>query len=109
MNDIVKRLEIKAGVMEMGEKIAWGSDTALMREAAGRIKTLQRALLFALYHHQGANSQVGQNIRKALHIGQYVKMTDEQINDAKIFGEIEDNPINGPKCDLSKPWEEPNY
>ncbi len=34
MSDLVKRLDIKAGVMEMGEKIAWGSDTALMRESA---------------------------------------------------------------------------
>lgn len=40
MSDIVKRLEIKAGVMEMGERIAWGSDTALMREAAHQITTL---------------------------------------------------------------------
>lgn len=40
MSDIVKRLEIKAGVMEMGERIAWGSDTALMREAAAHITTL---------------------------------------------------------------------
>jgi len=36
MNDLVKRLEIKAGMIEMGERIAWGSDTALMREAACR-------------------------------------------------------------------------
>jgi hypothetical protein len=40
-DDIVKRLEIKANVMEMGEKIAWGSDTALMREAAEEIKKLR--------------------------------------------------------------------
>jgi hypothetical protein len=40
-DDLVNRLTIKAGVMEMGEKIAWGSDTALMREAADRIEELQ--------------------------------------------------------------------
>lgn len=39
-NDIVTRLSIKAGVMEAGEKIAWGSDTALMREAAQQIARL---------------------------------------------------------------------
>jgi hypothetical protein len=39
-DDLVKRLTIKAGVMEMGEKIAWGSDTSLMREAAKRIEEL---------------------------------------------------------------------
>lgn len=38
MSDIVKRLDVKAGVMEMGEKIAWGSDTALIREAARAIE-----------------------------------------------------------------------
>ena len=41
MCDLVKRLDIKAGVMEMGEKIAWGSDTALMREAARKIEAMQ--------------------------------------------------------------------
>ncbi len=40
-DDLVKRLTIKAGVMEMGEKIAWGSDTSLMREAADRIEELE--------------------------------------------------------------------
>ena len=41
MNDLPKRLDIKAGMMEMGEKIAWGSDTSLMREAAAKIRALQ--------------------------------------------------------------------
>ena len=41
MSDLVKRLTIKAGVMEMGERIAWGSDTALMREAANHIEQLK--------------------------------------------------------------------
>jgi nitric oxide reductase large subunit len=43
-DDLVKRLTIKAGVMEMGEKIAWGSDTSLMREAADRIEALTEQL-----------------------------------------------------------------
>lgn len=34
MSDLAKRLRIKAGMIEMGERIAWGSDSALMREAA---------------------------------------------------------------------------
>lgn len=41
---LVDRLNMKAGVMEMGEKIAWGSDTALMREAAGKIAELEAQL-----------------------------------------------------------------
>lgn len=44
MSDIVKRLDIKAGVMEMGERIAWGSDTALMREAARAIEAKDRRI-----------------------------------------------------------------
>lgn len=38
MNDLVKRLRIKAGMIEMGEMIAWGSDSALMREAADALE-----------------------------------------------------------------------
>ncbi len=41
-DDLIKRLEIKAGVMEMGEKIAWGSDTSLMREAVHELKKLHK-------------------------------------------------------------------
>ncbi|MEN6642187.1 MAG: hypothetical protein ABFE08_07055 [Armatimonadia bacterium] len=40
----MRRLEIKAGVMEIGERIQWGSDTALMREAAVYIDLLERKL-----------------------------------------------------------------
>lgn len=41
---VVERLRIKADMIQMGEKIAWGSDSAIMREAAARIETLERAL-----------------------------------------------------------------
>lgn len=37
-NDLIKRLEIKAGA----EKIAWGSDTSLMREAAHELRSLYK-------------------------------------------------------------------
>lgn len=40
MTDLVKRLRIKAGMIDMGERIAWGSDSALMREAADMIEQL---------------------------------------------------------------------
>ena len=39
IENIIKSLVVKAGVMEMGEKIAWGSDTALMRQAAAALQT----------------------------------------------------------------------
>lgn len=44
MSKLVNQLRVKAGVMEMGERIAWGSDTALMREAADRIEALEDAI-----------------------------------------------------------------
>ena len=47
-NDLVKRLTIKAGVMEMCEAIEWGSDTSIMREAAARIEGLEDALARAM-------------------------------------------------------------
>ena len=41
MSTLIKRLRVKAGVMEMGERIAWGSETSLMREAAEKIEELE--------------------------------------------------------------------
>ena len=52
-------------------------------ECAREIHILRGLLLWALYHHQGASSAVGQPIRQALGIGQYERMTDEQIAMAK--------------------------
>ncbi len=37
--ELINNLTIKAGIMEMGEKIAWGSDTALMRQAAATLQS----------------------------------------------------------------------
>jgi hypothetical protein len=45
-------------------------------------------LLWALYNHQGANSPVGQSIRKFLHIGQFAELTVSQIIEAKIAGGV---------------------
>jgi hypothetical protein len=39
---LIERLAIKSGVMQMGEPIAWGSDTALMDEAAAELVRLGR-------------------------------------------------------------------
>ena len=38
MDDLIRRLRIKAGMIELGELIAWGSDSALMREAADALE-----------------------------------------------------------------------
>lgn len=39
-------------------------------------------LLWALYHHQGGKSEVGQPIRQLLEIGQHDHLTNEQIERA---------------------------
>lgn len=52
---------------------------ALLRER----DTLRAVALLALYHHQGGFSPVGQPIRRALGIGQFDAMTDEQLAIAK--------------------------
>ena len=38
--ELCKRLEIKADMIQLGEKIAYGSDSEIMREAATRIRAL---------------------------------------------------------------------
>lgn len=50
-------------------------------------------LLWALYHHQGGSSSVGQPIRRALGIGQHDHMTPEQIEMAKVAGSLPFNAI----------------
>ena len=50
MTDLPKKLRIKAGVINMGGRIAWGSETALMEEAADLIEQ-QQAEIDALKAH----------------------------------------------------------
>lgn len=42
MSDLPKQLRIKASMISMGEKIAWGSDSAIMEQAADLIEQLQQ-------------------------------------------------------------------
>lgn len=44
-DDLTKRLEIKADMLAMGERIAFGSDSAIMREAAEAIQALASEVL----------------------------------------------------------------
>jgi hypothetical protein len=44
MSGLANRLLRKADMIALGEKIAWGSDSDVMREAAARIVTLETAL-----------------------------------------------------------------
>lgn len=44
MIDLPKKLRITAGVINMGGRIAWGSDTALMEEAAELIEQQQHRI-----------------------------------------------------------------
>lgn len=44
MSDLPKRLRIKASMIALGERISWGSDTALMEEAADVIEALSASV-----------------------------------------------------------------
>ena len=45
--------------------------------------TARAALLWVLWHHQGGSSPVGQPIRFALGMGQYDRMNEHQLSEAK--------------------------
>jgi hypothetical protein len=55
------------------------------------LNKMRGLLLWSLYHHQGSSSEVGQPIRKYLHIGSNAAMTSVQLYEAKVAGGI----ING--------------
>lgn len=70
MSDLVQRLTTKAAMIEMGERIAWGSDTAIMREAATRIKELEaekrkQALEIIAAHEQAHDAYEAQKAAEA--------------------------------------------
>lgn len=46
---------------------------------------VRAALLFALWHHQGGSSPVGQPIREILGIGRFDRLSDADIDAAKSF------------------------
>lgn len=46
---------------------------------------VRAALLFALWHHQGGSSQIGQSIREMLGMGQFDRLSDADIEAAKSF------------------------
>ena len=46
------------------------------------------ALLWVLWHHQGASSPIGQPIRFALGMGQHERLTDAQVAQAKLWSEM---------------------
>ena len=54
--DLVERLTIKAQMIALGERIAWGSETALMHEAAERIAELEGWRTVALSNQAAAQS-----------------------------------------------------
>lgn len=49
----------------------------------GRQDQYRDLLLWALYHHQGGSSEIGQPIRRSLGIGQFDELTPAQIAAAR--------------------------
>lgn len=54
-------------------------DHPICTQAAATIETMHGLLLWALYHHQGGSSRVGQPIRKALGIAPHADLSTEQL------------------------------
>ena len=53
--------------------------TELHNQMIDHITELEALCLNALYHHQGSSSAVGQPIRKALGMGQFDRITEDQL------------------------------
>jgi hypothetical protein len=58
-------------------------------ECAAEIHRLEGALLWLLWHHQGASSITGLACRRALNIGQFDRLTGTQIEQAKEWDSSE--------------------
>lgn len=54
--------------------------------------TGRAALLWVLWHHQGLGSPVGQPIRFALGMGRFDRLSDEQLIEAKRWGDLNPHP-----------------
>ena len=50
--------------------------------------TARSALLWVLWHHQGASSKVGQPLRFALGMGAHDRLSDSQVAEAMRWGEL---------------------
>lgn len=107
MNDLIKRIEIKASVMEMGEKIAWGSDTSLMREAAQELKKLHKDKL-RIDWLSDRDNLIGNVQLPTECVVENIHDMRAAIDSAMAIGEQQTKTVE-PKCDLNKPLEEPNY
>lgn len=76
------------------------ADAETEPEAEGEIELIdfsdmgRAALLWVLWHHQGASSDVGQPIRFALGMGKHERMSDEQISKAEKWFSLSELPAN---------------
>ncbi len=62
---LAERLEIKADCIQMGEKIAWGSDSAIMREAADIIRRQQDLMAeYIIWRDNNPHIKGGENYVK---------------------------------------------
>lgn len=57
--------------------------------------TARAALLWVLWHHQGASSNVGQPIRFALGMGAHDRLTEHQVREAKLWRSLTETPPTG--------------
>ncbi|HET8744626.1 MAG TPA: hypothetical protein VFM98_03405 [Ramlibacter sp.] len=68
---------------QVGKPTEADSMNRLRVQAEDKAHQMRGALLWLLWHHQGASSVVGLACRRALGMGQFDRLTDSQVEDAK--------------------------
>lgn len=80
--DKLERVERELALLRPHPGCDIGCVTACAGEAKDKLDRYEGLLLWALYHHQGGSSPVGQPIRRALDMGAHDELTPEQVTAA---------------------------
>lgn len=85
LRSLPDQLEIKAGIIEQGEKVAFGSDTMLMRIAANNLRCLESDIVIAkniiktlVYHLSVCTDGYGERIEALKNAKNYLNKGDEE-------------------------------
>lgn len=62
-----------------------GAPTMMADKPVYPTEDLRKAMLYVLYHHQGAHSPIGQPLRKALGIDPTAQLTTAQLNEVNQY------------------------
>ena len=82
LSAMVARLDAVLGHIEAAVPAA-AADADPPPAALVMSPSVRAALVYALWHHQGASSRIGRPIRGLLGIGEHERMTDDQVQQAR--------------------------